>query len=237
MANEEEKLRRLQGERNAQGLERIKQTYALTEPPAAEKKQRPRGKGSRGPNKSHRYNPASAKNLRPMRKFIPTDEQRKLSGFKMTHKEIAAVVTNPRTGLGIDELTLERHFRAELDHGKAVLKSLIQKSYIRHLTEGSWYATAFGLRAICGIRDDEPVSAGSMKIGIGGEGDVPSVNIEFVLPGKQPEDEPIKDVTPARVAVQPRKDYPSEEPVTDAEVLPNTSGVPRIKRKRTDWMG
>jgi hypothetical protein len=80
-------------------------------------------------------------------------------------------------------------------------------------------------------------SALSVSVG-GGQAEDVSVDIRFVLPdGREALDEP-KDVSPSKIAPAPRRDYAKpEEPVIDAEVLPNTSGVPRIKRKPTDWMG
>jgi hypothetical protein len=56
--------------------------------------------------------------------FQPTDEQRgmvrKLSGYGLPHEQIAALV-----GRGIDRDTLAKHFRRELDEGKAAASERI----------------------------------------------------------------------------------------------------------------
>lgn len=56
--------------------------------------------------------------------FQPTDEQRnmvrKLSGYGLPHEQIAALV-----GKGIDRDTLAKHFRRELDEGKAAASERI----------------------------------------------------------------------------------------------------------------
>lgn len=56
--------------------------------------------------------------------FVPTDEQRnvvrKLSGYGLPHEQIAALV-----GKGIDRDTLAKHFRRELDEGKAAASERI----------------------------------------------------------------------------------------------------------------
>ena len=56
---------------------------------------------------------------------IPTDEQRRLvestSGLGLPHESIAALV-------GIDDKTLRKHYRKELDEGKAKANSQIAKT-------------------------------------------------------------------------------------------------------------
>jgi len=56
---------------------------------------------------------------------IPTDEQRRLvettSGLGLPHEQIAALI-------GIDDKTLRKHYRKELDEGKAKANSQIAKT-------------------------------------------------------------------------------------------------------------
>ena len=72
--------------------------------------------------KSAQELPAKRKGGMPM--FVPTDEQRnvvrKLSGYGLPHEQIAALV-----GKGIDRDTLAKHFRRELDEGKAAASERI----------------------------------------------------------------------------------------------------------------
>ena len=56
---------------------------------------------------------------------IPSDEQRRLvestSGLGLPHEQIAALI-------GIDDKTLRKHYRTELDEGKAKASSQIAKT-------------------------------------------------------------------------------------------------------------
>ena len=72
--------------------------------------------------KSAQELPSKRKGGMPM--FVPTAEQRnvvrKLSGYGLPHEQIAALV-----GKGIDRDTLAKHFRRELDEGKAAASERI----------------------------------------------------------------------------------------------------------------
>jgi len=104
------------------------------------KKKAVRRKATSSPRKKapqRRQKPPSVKGKRGMPAFEPSDQQRimveLLKGCGLTHIEIAANVLNPRTGKGIDQDTLEKYFRRELDEGfgktKAkVLGSMVQKA-------------------------------------------------------------------------------------------------------------
>jgi hypothetical protein len=64
---------------------------------------------------------------------IPTDEQKKLvestSGLGLPHEQIASLV-------GIDDKTLRKHYRKELDEGKAKANSQIAKTLYSKATSG-----------------------------------------------------------------------------------------------------
>lgn len=55
----------------------------------------------------------------------------------MPHTEIARQVINPDTGKPIDEKTLARAFRADLDQGKAKASALVAQSLFKKATQGS----------------------------------------------------------------------------------------------------
>ena len=67
--------------------------------------------------------------------FRPTGEQREnveaMVGFGLTYKEIAVLIHNPQTGIGISTNTLERHFRKELDCGRAKVKAKVIGSLVK----------------------------------------------------------------------------------------------------------
>ena len=71
--------------------------------------------------------------------FEPTDEQRKnveaMTGFGIPQEEIAALIENPQTGKPITKNTLCRHFRQELDTGKAKMISVVANCLYKTATE------------------------------------------------------------------------------------------------------
>lgn len=70
---------------------------------------------------------AEPRNVGGRPEFVPTELQRKTvkmaAGFMISHEEIAL-------GLGIGVKTLDKHFRLELDNGRAWVKFLIAKALI-----------------------------------------------------------------------------------------------------------
>jgi hypothetical protein len=64
--------------------------------------------------------------------FEPTDEQRNsvqtMAGHGIPHKEIALTVINPRTGRPIDDETLRKAFRYELDVGHVLANNKVVES-------------------------------------------------------------------------------------------------------------
>ena len=123
-----------------------------------------------------------------MPEFEPDAQQKRfvaaMAGMRMSWDEIRLVVINPRTGRPISKETLQRAFADELEAGKAQLKARIVTKYYAKLDDGDWNAINFGLKHICGFRDD-PLS---MRIGgatapNGSENPNTSVQVEFVVPG------------------------------------------------------
>jgi hypothetical protein len=160
--------------------------------------------------------------------FVPTQGQRYLvercTGMRMPWDEIRLLVINERTKKPISKETLQKAFRDELAVGKSKLKDAIYSAYAKQLESGNWWPVKFGLQAFCDIHD-EPRHSAAMSVNIGD--DVAPIRIAFVLPGKQAGEEleapPMRDVSPAKVEVQPRRDYPTEPPTLDSRPLPNTS--------------
>ena len=83
--------------------------------------------------------------------FVPTKEQRDnveaLAGHGVPPEDICRLVINPRTGLPIDDKTLRRHFRSELDSGyvKAndkVVQSLYAQASGGNVTAAIWWTKA-----------------------------------------------------------------------------------------------
>ena len=77
----------------------------------------------------------------PQAPHVPTDETRKLvestSGLGLPHEQIAILV-------GIDDKTLRKYYRAELDSGKAkansqIAKTLYQKAVAGDTTSLIWW--------------------------------------------------------------------------------------------------
>ena len=65
-------------------------------------------------------------------RFVPTKEQRDnveaLTGYGIPHEEICRLVINPRTGRPIDDKTLRRHFRSELETGYVKANAKVAQS-------------------------------------------------------------------------------------------------------------
>jgi hypothetical protein len=150
------------------------------------------------------------------------DEQQKLfvatmAGMRMTWNEIRQVIINPKTGKPISKETLQRAFAHELANGLAKLKSEINRRYYDRLAAGEWNAVAWGLKHICGYREDPMSVAVEMKTG------TVAARVTFHLPD------------PGRFA-EPRPLPPAEHYV-DAVANKQNSGVPLVslKPKGFDW--
>lgn len=70
--------------------------------------------------------------------FVPTDADRKmvlaLAGFGAPHEYIASCITNPQTGKQLDEKSLRKYFRVELDAGKGKANTAVAQSLFKHAT-------------------------------------------------------------------------------------------------------
>jgi hypothetical protein len=72
--------------------------------------------------------------------FKPTPAQRRLvkdcKGFGLRHEDIRQLVINPTTDAPVDHLTLEKHFRCELDEGAIRANAAVAKSLYQQATGG-----------------------------------------------------------------------------------------------------
>jgi hypothetical protein len=120
------------------------------------------------------------------RKFIATAEQRRfvavMSGVGMSHARISEVITDPATNRPLNKNTLERVFRQELSGGKSKLQSKILGQWYVKLMNGDGWAIQWGLRCICGLRDDAPlsISIGSDASDAQDEG----ITVSFIRPSR-----------------------------------------------------
>lgn len=92
--------------------------------------------------------------------FVPTKDQRTQvkiqAGCGMPHEMIAAQIMNPATLAPIDDKTLRKAFRAELDGGKAAANGLVAQSLFKKATGSgpqSVTAAIFWLKAQAGWKD------------------------------------------------------------------------------------
>ncbi len=80
-------------------------------------------------------------------KFEPTEDDRKkvkaMAGYGLNHKEIASLITNPRTERHISRQTLENEFSRELEIGVPIANSQVAQSlYRKAIGNGSQAVTA-----------------------------------------------------------------------------------------------
>ncbi|MGK2829230.1 hypothetical protein ACSI5F_03875 [Ralstonia pseudosolanacearum] len=70
--------------------------------------------------------------------FVPTEADRKLvsslAGYGAPHEYIAGCITNPQTGQPLNEKSLRKYFRVELDSGKHRANTMVTQSLFRHAT-------------------------------------------------------------------------------------------------------
>jgi hypothetical protein len=86
--------------------------------------------------------------------FVPSKEQRDsvetLAGYGIPHEEICRLVTNPRTNRPIDDKTLRRHFRHELDTGYVKANAKVVQSLYAQATGGNVTAAIWWTKARMG---------------------------------------------------------------------------------------
>ena len=106
---------------------------------------------------------------------IPSDEQRRLvestSGLGLPHEQIAILV-------GIDDKTLRKHYRTELDTGKAKANSQIAKTLYSKAVAGDTTSLIWWTKSQ--MRWSETVK--QELTGADGEPLVTGINVSFVKP-------------------------------------------------------
>ena len=96
--------------------------------------------------------------------FVPTAEQRALvqnmAGIGCTHEEVLMCIPWGRPdGKPISKHTLHRHFRSELDRGKALANMKVKRSLFELTQAGNLGAICFYLKTQCGYRETLAVEA------------------------------------------------------------------------------
>lgn len=100
---------------------------------------------------------------RPMGRpaFVPTDRERAqveaLAGFGLPIKSIAILVRD-----GIDHETVMKHFRKELDRGKAKANAKIGQTLFQQAINGNTAAAIFWAKAQMGWRESMDIAVGEM---------------------------------------------------------------------------
>ena len=83
--------------------------------------------------------------------FKPTDEQREqvqaMVGFGVRESDICLLIKNHQTGKPIDEKTLCKHFRREIDTGRTIANTNVAKSMYEMATKGDATSTKLGAAA------------------------------------------------------------------------------------------
>lgn len=106
--------------------------------------------------------------------FKPTDDHRRtikaMAGYGILHTEIATVI-------GIDEKTLRKYFRTELDTGSTVANAKVAESLYKNAIVGNVSAQIFWLKARAGWVDRQFVDnrvSGDVTVKVVRFGDNPS---------------------------------------------------------------
>lgn len=138
------------------------------------------------------------KSLR-MPAFEPTEQQRlfvaAMAGAKMSLREIACLVINPRTNKPIALETLQKAFAYELEAGIAKFKAYLIERWKEKLEPGGqWAPLEFALRAVNGLND----SASALAVTAMDENGErkSSIRVEFVSPSRRYEDDDDDDLGP-----------------------------------------
>lgn len=99
-----------------------------------------------------------------MPRFKPTEEQRKLVkslvGYGVKHEDICQLISSPRNGKPIDDKTLRRHFRAEIDTGQITANTLVAESLFKKAVgtgPSSITAAIFWLKCRAGWKETQVV--------------------------------------------------------------------------------
>lgn len=94
--------------------------------------------------------------------FDPTAHDREqvllMVGYGMTHREIATLIKNPKTGRAISVNTLEKHFPEELAEGLAFVKARVIGNLVRRATKdhpSAVQAAIWFTKARCGWKSTD----------------------------------------------------------------------------------
>jgi hypothetical protein len=111
-------------------------------------------------------------------------------------------------GKPISRTTLNRHFKRELEHGRAILKARIMGKFHEALENGDAWAVQMGLRCVLGWRDDayrplEPVASDADR----------EMKLIFVLPTSnlRDEDRDEEGPRPGQKLLPPPRERPMPE--------------------------
>jgi hypothetical protein len=89
--------------------------------------------------------------------FRPTDEQRRqveaMVGYGIPEAQIALLIINPQTNRPIDEKTLRRHFRDEIDRGQVKANAAVAQSLFKLATSGNVTAAIFWIKTRMGWKE------------------------------------------------------------------------------------
>jgi hypothetical protein len=89
--------------------------------------------------------------------FRPTDEQRRqveaMVGFGIPEDQLCLLIINPQTNKPIDEKTLRRHFRDEIDRGQVKANAAVAQSLYRAATSGNVTAQIFWMKTRVGWKE------------------------------------------------------------------------------------
>jgi hypothetical protein len=161
-----------------------------------------------------------------------------MAGLRMSAEEICKVIGAGRNGdAGSDngkpiaKTTLYRHFKHELENGRAMLKARVAGKFYAALDDDQPWAIQFGMRNLFGWDNGRSGFTVSLPADDELAGPREPLRIEFVSPTRPEHDEPL-DVTPRSVNYTPPKPAP---PVVDVTANPPTS-VPIAGSRKFGWM-
>jgi len=83
-----------------------------------------------------------------------------MASAKFTHAQICERIINPQTGKALDEKSLRKHFRAELDQGTELANALVTQALFKKATSnepGSVTAAIFWLKCKAGWKETQIV--------------------------------------------------------------------------------
>jgi hypothetical protein len=101
--------------------------------------------------------------------FRPTDEQHRqveaMVGYGIPEGQICRLITNPQTKRPIDEKTLRRHFRSEIDTGQVKANAAVAQSLFKMATGGNVTAAIFWMKTQMGWKETAAVEmSGTMTL-------------------------------------------------------------------------